>query len=136
MGHPMAAAAAGAVIEAIVGRRLLPQVRARGETLAARLTEALGDHPNVGDIRGRGLFRGIELVADRDSKQPLDPAQKTHAKIKAAAFEAGLICYPMGGTIDGQRGDHILLAPPFIITDDQIDELVTKLSGAIRQVLG
>ncbi|MFC0339888.1 aspartate aminotransferase family protein [Paracoccus niistensis] len=135
MGHPMAAAAAGAVLDAILGRSLLARVRAQGEKLDAALRAELGQHPHVGDIRGRGLFRGIELVEDRDSKAPFDPARKLHAKIKAMAFEAGLICYPMGGTIDGQRGDHILLAPPFIIEDAQIDELVGKLSGAIKGAL-
>lgn len=101
----------------------------------AALQSAFGQHPNVGDIRGRGLFQGIELVADRETKAPFDPSRKIAGKIKAAAFEAGLICYPMSGTIDGQNGDHVLLAPPFIISDEQIDELVTKLSGAIETAL-
>ncbi len=136
MGHPMAAAAAGAVLDAIQSRNLLPRVLAQGERLTAALTEALGQHPNVGDIRGRGLFRGIELVADRDTKTPFDPALGIHKKVKALAFEAGLICYPMGGTIDGVRGDHVLLAPPFIISDNEIGELVEKLSGAIRGAIG
>lgn len=135
MGHPMAAAAANAVLEAIVGRGLLARVREQGAKLQAALEAELGQHPHVGDIRGRGLFRGVELVADRETKTPFDPALKLHARVKALAFEAGLICYPMGGTIDGQRGDHILLAPPFIIEDAQIDELVCKLSGAIRGAL-
>ncbi|RID92894.1 aspartate aminotransferase family protein [Gemmobacter lutimaris] len=135
MGHPMAAAAANAVLEAIVGRGLLARVREQGAKLQAALEAELGQHPHVGDIRGRGLFRGVELVADRETKTPFDPALKLHARVKALAFEAGLICYPMGGTIDGQRGDHILLAPPFIIEDAQIDELVSKLSGAIRGAL-
>lgn len=135
MGHPMAAAAANAVLEAIVGRGLLARVREQGAKLQAALEAELGQHPHVGDIRGRGLFRGVELVADRETKAPFDPALKLHARVKALAFEAGLICYPMGGTIDGQRGDHILLAPPFIIEDAQIDELVSKLSGAIRGAL-
>ncbi len=136
MGHPMAAAAAGAVLDVIQSRNLLPRVLAQGERLTAALTEALGQHPNVGDIRGRGLFRGIELVADRDTKTPFDPALGIHKKVKALAFEAGLICYPMGGTIDGVRGDHVLLAPPFIISDNEIGELVEKLSGAIRGAIG
>jgi len=135
MGHPMAAAAANAVLEAIVARGLLARVREQGARLQAALEAALGQHPHIGDIRGRGLFRGVELVADRETKAPFDPALKLHARVKALAFEAGLICYPMGGTIDGQRGDHILLAPPFIIEDAQIDELVSKLSGAIRGAL-
>ncbi|WP_054303921.1 aspartate aminotransferase family protein [Gemmobacter sp. LW-1] len=135
MGHPMAAAAANAVLEAIVARGLLARVREQGARLQAALEAEQGQHPHIGDIRGRGLFRGVELVADRETKAPFDPALKLHARVKALAFEAGLICYPMGGTIDGQRGDHILLAPPFIIEDAQIDELVSKLSGAIRGAL-
>jgi adenosylmethionine-8-amino-7-oxononanoate aminotransferase len=131
----MAAAAANAVLEAIVARGLLARVREQGAKLQSALEAELGQHPHVGDIRGRGLFRGVELVADRETKVPFDPALKLHARVKALAFEAGLICYPMGGTIDGQRGDHILLAPPFIIEDAQIDELVSKLSGAIRGAL-
>ncbi len=136
MGHPMAAAAANAVLGAILGRGLLPRVKEQGAKLDAALRVALGQHPHVGDIRGRGLFRGIEIVADRDTRATFDPALGIHRKIKALAFEAGLICYPMGGTIDGLHGDHVLLAPPFIIEDGQIDELVTKLTGAIRGATG
>lgn len=135
MGHAMAAAAANAVLAEISERDLLTRVREQGAKLDGALRAALGQHAHVGDIRGRGLFRGVELVADRDTKAPFDPARKLHARIKAEAFEAGLICYPMGGTIDGQRGDHILLAPPFIIEDAQIDELVGKLAGAIDRAL-
>ncbi|MEM8571938.1 MAG: aspartate aminotransferase family protein [Pseudomonadota bacterium] len=131
LGHPTAAAAGLAVLGAILGRDLLPRVRAQGEALSARLTERLGQHPYVGDLRGRGLFRGIEIVQDRETKAPFDPKQGVAAKIKKAAFEAGLICYPMSGTIDGKHGDHVLLAPPFIIEDAQLDELVDKLEGAI-----
>ncbi len=135
MGHPMAAAAANAVLGAILGRGLLPRVREQGAKLQAALVSELGQHPHVGDIRGRGLFRGIELVADRETKAPFEPSLGIHRRIKDLAFEAGLICYPMGGTIDGQRGDHVLLAPPFIIEDAQIEELVGRLSGAIRQAV-
>ena len=135
MGHPVAAAAGRAVINAILGRGLLPRVQAQGDALAARLEARFGQHPNVGDLRGRGLFRGIELVADRETKAPFDPARGVAGKIKKAAFEAGLICYPMSGTIDGRQGDHILLAPPFIIEDSQLDELVDKLDTAIRAVI-
>ncbi len=135
MGHAMAAAGAGAVLRAIRDRGLLPRVQQAGETLDAALRARFGQHPHIGDIRGRGLFRGLELVADRETKAVFDPARKLHAKIKAAAMDAGLICYPMGGTIDGQRGDHILLAPPFIISDDQIGELTDKLAQAIDSAL-
>ena len=132
----MAAAAAGAVLQAILGRGLLTRVREQGVKLDAALRSEFGQHLHVGDIRGRGLFRGIEFVADRETKAPFDPSRKLHAELKKRAFDAGLICYPMGGTIDGQRGDHILLAPPFIIEDGQIDELVGKLAVAIRGALG
>ncbi|MCE0506550.1 aspartate aminotransferase family protein [Roseivivax sp. GX 12232] len=134
-GHPLAAAAGRAVLSAILDRNLLPQVRARGEQLVAALEAQFGQHPHVGDIRGRGLFRGIELVADRGTKAPFDPARKVNAKIKAAALDEGLICYPAGGTIDGRHGDHILLAPAFIISEAQIDELVGKLARAIDRTL-
>lgn len=131
MGHAMAAAAANAVLSEIEENDLLARVRTQGTKLQDALTAALGQHPHVGDIRGRGLFRGVELVENRETKAPFAPSRHLHARIKAAAFDAGLICYPMGGTIDGVRGDHILLAPPFIISDAQIDELVGKLSAAI-----
>ena len=131
LGHPTAAAAGVAVLNAMLDRELIPRVKTQGEKLMAALHAQFGQHPNVGDIRGRGLFQGVELVADRDTKAPFDPSRKIAPKIKKAAFEAGMICYPMSGTIDGQTGDHVLLAPPFIISDDQIDELVQKLAGAI-----
>lgn len=135
MGHAMAAAGAGAVLRAIHDRGLLEQVRKRGDQLQDALQVAFGQHPHIGDIRGRGLFRGLELVADRDSKAPFDPTRKLHARIKAAAMDEGLICYPMGGTIDGVRGDHILLAPPFIVSEEQIGELTGKLSQALTRAL-
>jgi adenosylmethionine-8-amino-7-oxononanoate aminotransferase len=133
LGHPLACAAALAVQQEV--RKLLPQVRSHGELLSRLLRERLGAHPNVGDMRGRGLFQGIELVADRDSKAPLDPGLKVHARVKAAAMAAGLLCYPMGGTVDGERGDHILLAPPFICTTAQLEELTDKLALAVNSVL-
>ena len=111
------------------------RVRQQGELLDQRLTERFGNHPNIGDIRGRGLFRGLELVADRTTKQPFDPALKLHARVKQAAFDRGLGCYPSGGTVDGVRGDHILLAPPYIVSDDEIDMIVTRLGAAIDDAL-
>ena len=135
IGHPTAAAAGFAVVSAILDRGLIPRVQSQGEKLAHRLAERFGQHPNVGDIRGRGLFRGIEIVADRETKAPFDPGRGVAAKIKKAAFAEGLICYPMAGTIDGRQGDHILLAPPFIIEDDQLDELTDKLDRAIGTVI-
>jgi len=135
IGHPVATAAGLAVLRAILERGLVERVRTQGATLSAALHDRFGQHPHVGDIRGRGLFMGLELVEDRETKAPLDPARGTAAKIKKAAFEAGLICYPMAGTIDGKRGDHILLAPPFIIDDAQIGELADKLAGAVAAVV-
>ncbi len=135
IGHPTACAAGVAVLNEIEDRDLLLAVREKGAKLRAGLEEAFGQHPHVGNIRGRGLFQGIELVEDRTSKEPLDPARKVAATIKKEAMDDGLMCYPMGGTIDGQRGDHILLAPPFIIQDSDITEIVEKLGGAIDRAL-
>lgn len=136
IGHPVAAAAAGKVVEIMSRPGMMENVNAMGRRLQDGLVAALGQHPNVGDIRGRGLFRGVELVADRGTKEPLDPARKTHARIKREAMERGLMCYPMGGTIDGQRGDHVLLAPPYIINADEVDLIVERLADSIRAVLG
>lgn len=135
MGHPTTAAGALAVLKAIINRDLLSKVQRQGEKLQAALTATFGQHPFVGDIRGRGLFRALELVADRDSKAPFSPSLGVAKKVKRAAFNAGLICYPMSGTVDGKIGDHVLLAPPFIIDDRQIDELVYKLSAAMAAAL-
>ncbi|MEO0402362.1 MAG: aspartate aminotransferase family protein [Pseudomonadota bacterium] len=135
LAHPVATAAGLAVVQKLVEQGFAQRAAAQGDTLSRHLNAAFGQHPHVGDIRGRGLFQGIELVADRDSKTPFDPGRGLAAKVKSAAFDAGLICYPMSGTRDGQHGDHILLAPPFIIEDAQIDELIGKLSTALDQVL-
>tara|TARA_R110002167_G_scaffold80291_5_gene220736 strand:+ start:3692 stop:5020 length:1329 start_codon:yes stop_codon:yes gene_type:complete len=132
IGHATACAGALAVQRVIESKQLLPQVVRLGEQLMLRLKDRFGEHPHIGDIRGRGLFQGLELVADRDSKTPFDPALKLNAKIKKAAMAAGLMCYPMGGTLDGLRGDHILLAPPFILQESHLDELVEKLDIAIN----
>lgn len=135
LGHPAATAAGLAVVTAMEERNLLPRVREQGAKLDAALRETFGQHPHVGDIRGRGLFQGIEIVEDRGAKTPFDPARKIAPKIKAAAFEAGLICYPMQGTRDGAIGDHVLLAPPFIISDAEIGELCERLSTAVEAAL-
>ncbi len=136
LGHPVACAAALAVIERLVDDDVLGQVTPMGERLEAALNARLGQNPHVGDVRGKGLFRGLELVKDRETKEPFDPSGRVHARLKSAAFDEGLICYPMGGTVDGKRGDHVLLAPPFVISDNQIDELVEKLARAIQSTLG
>lgn len=135
LGHAMACAAALAVQRVIRRDHLLDAVKSLGERLDERLRAALGAHPNVGDIRGRGLFRGLELVRDRPSKAPFDPALRLHARIKAEAMARGLMTYPTGGTIDGRSGDHVLLAPPFISTPAQIDEIVARLAAAVEAAL-
>lgn len=135
IGHPVATAAALAVVRELTAHDLPARAGVMGDKVQSALEAALGQHPNVGDIRGRGLFRGIELVADRDTKQPFDPAHGVAGKIKKAALAEGLICYPMSGTRDGRLGDHILLAPPFIIEDEQVDEMVGKLNKAITAVI-
>jgi adenosylmethionine-8-amino-7-oxononanoate aminotransferase len=129
--HPMAAAAANKVVELISQPEMLANVRLMGERLQAGLDARLGQHSHVGDIRGRGLFRGIEIVADKETKAPFDPALKMHARIKKEAMARGLLSYPMGGTIDGRIGDHVLLAPPYIITPEEIDQVVERIGGAI-----
>ncbi|MDP1648007.1 MAG: aspartate aminotransferase family protein [Rubrivivax sp.] len=131
IGHAVACAAALAVQQVIVRDRLLDAVVRQGQGLHERLQAAFAQHPHVGDLRGRGLFRGIELVADRATKAPFDPALKLHARIRREAMARGLMVYPMGGTIDGRLGDHVLLAPPFITSDDDLDRIVERLQRAI-----
>ena len=131
LGHATACAAAIAVQQTIKDDDLLANVRARGDQLARALDDRLGNHRHVGDIRGRGLFWGIELVQERATKATFDPARKLHARIKAEAMARGLMCYPQGGTIDGRQGDHVVLAPPYIIQPAEIDALVGKLGDAI-----
>ncbi len=135
LGHPVACAAALAVQDTLRRDHLLANVRLRGAQLAERLMARFGRHPHIGDIRGRGLFWALELVADRATKQPFDPARRLHARVKALAMERGLACYPMGGTLDGRRGDHILLAPPFIVTEAQLDAIAERLAGAIDEAI-
>lgn len=117
------------------GEKLLSNVQARDHQLRSALREWLGEHPHVGDIRGRGLFVGVELVRDRASKTPFEPSRKLHATIKQEAMARGLMVYPMGGTIDGKLGDHVLLAPPFICTPNDIDRIVERLRDAIDAAL-
>jgi adenosylmethionine-8-amino-7-oxononanoate aminotransferase len=134
MGHPLACAAALAVQRVMRRDDLLANVRAQGAYLARRLKERLGNHPFVGDVRGRGLFQGVELVADRGTKEPFDPKLKLNARLKHEAMARGLMVYPMGGTVDGVRGDHVLLAPPFIVDAALVDTIVERLGEAIDAV--
>ncbi len=134
-GHPLAAAAGLAVVSALEERGLIERAMRMGDVLQAALEARFSQHAHVGDIRGRGLFRAIELVEDRESKAPFDPHRKIAARIKASAMEVGLIVYPASGTVNGQSGDHVLIAPPFIIEEAQIGELVDKLDTAVTSAL-
>lgn len=134
-GHPLAAAAALAVQQVIAREHLVDAVAQRGASLMRRLQQAFGDHPQVGDIRGRGLLLALELVAERAGKRPFEPARQLHAAVKRQAMARGLMVYPMGGTIDGRRGDHILLAPPFIASEADLSEIVSRLAEALDAAL-
>ena len=129
--HAIACAAALAVQDVIRDERLLDRVRAAGSRLRESLVERFGRHRYVGDVRGRGLLMAIELVADRDRKLPFDPALQLGTRVKAEAFERGLLVYPGSGTVDGRRGDHVLLAPPYIVADVEIDVIVERLGVAV-----
>jgi adenosylmethionine-8-amino-7-oxononanoate aminotransferase len=135
LAHPLACAAALEVQRTIVEEKLIERVGDLGRHLERRLIERFGNHRHVGDIRGRGLLQAIELVADRGSRTPFDPGLKLHQRIKAAAFEGGLACYPAGGTMDGRSGDHVLLAPPYISTPDDVDMIVDRLGSAVDGAL-
>ncbi|ANK80787.1 MAG: hypothetical protein TEF_08230 [Rhizobiales bacterium NRL2] len=131
LGHPVAAAGALAVHRRLVEDGLVDGVAAKGALLERLLLERFGNHPHVGEIRGRGLFLGLELVRDRTTKAPFEPSVKLHQRIKYAALERDMICYPGGGTIDGVRGDHVILAPPFIAGDADLSEIVGRLGEAV-----
>lgn len=135
LGHPVAAAAGLAVLSELLESNLPAQVRSRGDYLRSALEQRFGQNAHVGDIRGRGLFLGLEFVAERVTKSPFDPRMGLAGKLKKAAFAEGLICYPMPGTRDGLHGDHVLLAPPFIATESELDGLVDRLSRAVDSVL-
>lgn len=134
IGHATACAAGIALQQCLDEQNLLSRVDEMGRVLRAELQASIGDHPNVGDIRGRGLFTGIEIVADKESKEPFPAEDKLAANIKTAAMEARLICYPGGGSVDGERGAHILLAPPFILERKHLDELAGKLEEIFSKV--
>ena len=140
LAHPTACAAGVAVLDTLLaesadGGNLVSNVRDRSDRFLSILTNALADHPHVGDIRGRGFFAGVEFVQDVDSRQPLDPSIRFHAKLKQQAFENGLMIYSMGGTVDGQSGDHTLLAPPFIATDDDLETIAHQLRKSVDALL-
>ncbi len=135
LGHPVACAAALAVQRIVLRDGLVAASREQGQHLHRLLQEAFSAHPAVGDIRGRGLFQAIELVQDRASKAPWAPALQLNARIRDEAMERGLMVYAMGGTIDGRRGDHILLAPPFTVTLPELQTIVQRLADAVDAAL-
>jgi adenosylmethionine-8-amino-7-oxononanoate aminotransferase len=132
LGHAVACAAALAVQKVMERDGLLARVRESGALLERHMREAFAPNPHIGDIRGRGLFWGIELVQDRATKTPFDPAHKLHARIKKEAFALGLMVYPMGGTVDGRYGDHVLLAPPFVASNAELALIVERLQAAVQ----
>ena len=109
-------------------------MRDKGPAFIASLRERLRDLDAVGDIRGRGYFVGIELVADRESREPFDPDLGVHNLIRNTAMQNGLICYPVGGSLDGAAGDVAILAPPYIASDNELDEIADKFETTVRQV--
>ena len=134
LAHPMGAAAALAVQQVILRDKLLERVKRQGAGLRQRLQAAFAGHPHVGEIRGRGLFQAVELVLDPVSKAPFPAAKKVHVRLKAEAMTRGLCCYPSGGAVDGMSGDHVMLAPPFIVSDSELDLIVERLKGAVDAV--
>jgi adenosylmethionine-8-amino-7-oxononanoate aminotransferase len=133
--HPVVSAAALAVQKVIRDEQLLDRAAAAGNGLMQMLRQRFGNHPNIGDIRGRGLLLALELVADRATKAPFDPALAMYQLAKAAAFARGLMIYPSGGTVDGRTGYHILLAPPYNVSDDEIEMIVDLLGDTIEEIL-
>ena len=135
LAHPVATAAGLAVLNELLDGGLVAQVRVRGTYLENALRTRFAQHPHIGDIRGRGLFQGLEFVADRATKTPFAPEFGLAGKLKKAAFAEGMICYPMPGTRDGRNGDHVLLAPPFIASEAELDLMIDMLDRAIGRVL-
>ena len=133
--HPVACAAALEVQRIIQEDNLVANVQAMGRHLEAALQDRFGNHRHVGDIRGRGLFWALEFVTDRAGKSVFDPALKLNERIKAEGMSRGLATYPMGGTIDGTRGDHVILAPPYIATTSDIETIVGRLGDAVDAAL-
>ena len=134
-GHTLACAA-GVAVQAIITRDdLVGRVARDGARLKQMLSDRLGDLPTLGDIRGRGFFVGLEFVADRDTKEPFPAELALHLRIRARSLENGLICYPMGGNIDGVKGDTVILAPPYNATEDELHEIVEKLDRSVREAI-
>jgi adenosylmethionine-8-amino-7-oxononanoate aminotransferase len=135
MGHPIACAAALAVQQVMQRDDLVAAVAEQGAKLGRMLGAQFEDHWAVGDIRGRGLFWAVELVADRSTKAPFASSLRLNARIKERAMAYGLLCYPGGGTFDGVAGDHVLLAPPFNVTEEELANVVSLLTESLNSVL-
>ena len=135
LGHPVAAAAGLAVVQEIIAQDLVQKVQDKSKYLEYQLRYRFEQNPHVGDIRGRGFFWGLEFVRDRQKRLPFESDIGLAAKLKKAAFDEGLICYPMPGTRDGKNGDHVLLAPPFIAKEEEINQALDGLSRAIEKVV-
>lgn len=134
-GHTLACAAASAVQEIVIRDNLVEHVRTSGQQFQRNLRDRIGDLEAVGDIRGRGYFVGIELVADRETREPFDPELQLFDRVRSQAMAEGLVCYPAGGTLDGVRGDVTILAPPYIATDNELEEIIDKFDRTLRHVL-
>lgn len=134
-GHALACTAALAVQEEIARLDLIPEVKRKGALLQSLLEQRFGDHPNVSDVRGRGLMRAIELVEDREKGTPFAPPRSVAARVREAAFSAGLLCYPSPGLPDSTSADHVLLMPPFIASDDELGQIVERLAIGLEQAL-
>jgi len=139
-GHTFSAhtacCAAGVAVQTIIKRDgLIQRVRDNGPKLMQMVRDALHGIDAVGDIRGRGYFIGIEFVADRQTKEPFPAALLLFARIRQTAFDDGLICYPVGGNVDGVNGDIVIIAPPYNASDDELAEIVDKFGNAARKAL-
>ncbi|PQA94140.1 aspartate aminotransferase family protein, partial [Pseudomonas fluorescens] len=134
VNHPLACAIALEVQQVIVGDELLAQVRQRGEQLRSWLKESLSDLDTVGDVRGRGLFVGVEFVQDRATKAPFKGGGAYAAALKQEALARGLLIYPGSGTVQGVQGNHVLFAPPFITREDELAQMVERFSAVVRAV--
>jgi adenosylmethionine-8-amino-7-oxononanoate aminotransferase len=134
-GHTLACTAALAVQHEIRDRDLYPNIRAAGEHLDWLLHERFAEHPHVGDIRGRGLMQGIEIVADRPTKRNFEASRQIHARLTRHALDLGLICYASGPSPESGVGDHVLLMPPYIVEPHHIEEIVDKLGQALDRAL-
>lgn len=130
---PLAAAVGLAVLDEIEGRGLVENAASVGDYLRARLDRALADHPHVGEVRGAGLFLGVEFVADRATKAPFPDALRFSKRVEAACLEHGVAVLGARGTVDGLHGDHLLLSPPLILDQAEADALVEGLERGINQ---